>query len=47
MLRKDEEKMLRKEVEMEVLANLEPRDVFHFFEEIAGIPHGSGSRTNQ
>ena len=43
MLRKDEEKMKRKEVEMGVLANLEPRDVFHFFEEIAGIPHGSGN----
>lgn len=26
---------------MSVLENLEPKKVFHFFEEIAGIPHGS------
>lgn len=28
---------------MSVLQDLEPRDVFGFFEEIAGIPHGSGN----
>lgn len=28
---------------MGVLSNLEPKSVFHFFEEITGIPHGSGN----
>ncbi len=28
---------------MGVLSELEPKNVFHFFEEIAGIPHGSGN----
>jgi len=28
---------------MSVLEGLEPKAVFHFFEEIAGIPHGSGN----
>lgn len=28
---------------MGVLSELEPRSVFHFFEEITGIPHGSGN----
>ena len=28
---------------MGVLSNLEPKNVFHFFEEICGIPHGSGN----
>lgn len=28
---------------MGVLTNLEPQNVFHYFEEIAGIPHGSGN----
>ena len=28
---------------MKVLANLEPKGVFHFFQEICGIPHGSGN----
>ena len=28
---------------MKVLAELEPKAVFHFFEEIANIPHGSGN----
>lgn len=28
---------------MGVLSNLEPKGVFRFFEEIAGIPHGSGN----
>ena len=27
----------------DVLKNLEPKDVFHFFEEICNIPHGSGN----
>lgn len=31
---------------MDVLAQLEPKSVFHFFEEICGIPHGS-SETEQ
>ena len=26
---------------MGVLSNIEPYGVFHFFEEICGIPHGS------
>jgi dipeptidase D len=26
---------------MEVLSNLEPKSVFHFFEELTKIPHGS------
>lgn len=28
---------------MGVLSNLEPAEVFHYFEEICGIPHGSGN----
>ena len=28
---------------MKVLENLEPRKVFHYFEEICNIPHGSGN----
>ena len=28
---------------MSVLSNLKPEKVFHFFEEICGIPHGSGN----
>lgn len=28
---------------MRVLSNLEPKDVFYFFEEICNIPHGSGN----
>lgn len=28
---------------MGVLTNLEPKKVFHYFEEICGIPHGSGN----
>ena len=28
---------------MGVLSNLEPQNVFHFFEEITKIPHGSGN----
>ncbi len=28
---------------MGVLSNLEPKEVFHFFEEICSIPHGSGN----
>lgn len=28
---------------MGVLSDLEPKNVFHFFEEITGIPHGSGN----
>ena len=28
---------------MGVLSNLEPKNVFHFFEEITKIPHGSGN----
>ena len=28
---------------MSVLSNLEPQRVFHFFEEITRIPHGSGN----
>lgn len=28
---------------MGVLSNLEPKNVFHFFEEICNIPHGSGN----
>ena len=28
---------------MGVLSNLEPQKVFHFFEEITKIPHGSGN----
>lgn len=28
---------------MGILSELEPREVFHYFEEICGIPHGSGS----
>lgn len=30
---------------MSELKNLEPKKVFHFFEEICGIPHGSGNIT--
>lgn len=30
---------------MNELKNLEPRKVFHYFEEICGIPHGSGNVT--
>ena len=30
-------------MENPVLANLEPKSVFRFFEELAGIPHGSGN----
>lgn len=28
---------------MGVLSNLEPKSVFHYFEEITKIPHGSGN----
>ena len=28
---------------MGVLSNLEPASVFYYFEEICGIPHGSGN----
>lgn len=28
---------------MGVLSDLEPKNVFRFFEEITGIPHGSGN----
>ena len=28
---------------MSILSGLEPRSVFRFFEEICGIPHGSGN----
>ena len=28
---------------MEVLEGLEPQSVFHYFEEISRIPHGSGN----
>ncbi len=28
---------------MGVLSGLEPKEVFHFFEEICRIPHGSGN----
>ena len=28
---------------MAVLENCEPKRVFHYFEEICGIPHGSGN----
>ena len=28
---------------MGVLSNLEPKSVFHYFEEITRIPHGSGN----
>lgn len=31
------------EINMGVLSNLEPKNVFHFFEEITKIPHGSGN----
>ncbi len=30
---------------MAVLDDLQPREVFHYFEEICGIPHGSGNTT--
>ena len=30
-------------IEMGVLSNLEPQSVFHYFEEITKIPHGSGN----
>ena len=35
------EKGLEKEIEMGVLSELEPKRVFHYFEEICNIPHGS------
>ena len=28
---------------MEVLSPLQPRAVFHYFEELCAIPHGSGN----
>ena len=28
---------------MAILENFEPKNVFHYFEEICGIPHGSGN----
>ena len=28
---------------MSVLSHLEPKEVFYYFEEICGIPHGSGN----
>ena len=28
---------------MSILGHLEPNSVFHFFEEICNIPHGSGN----
>ena len=28
---------------MAILENFEPQNVFHYFEEICGIPHGSGN----
>ena len=28
---------------MSILGHLEPTNVFHYFEEICGIPHGSGN----
>lgn len=29
-----------------MLENLEPKAVYHFFEEICNIPHGSGNEKN-
>ena len=31
---------------MEVLSELQPKAVFHYFEELCAIPHGSGSMVN-
>ena len=33
----------KEELEMSVLGALEPARVMHYFEEICGIPHGSGN----
>ncbi len=32
-----------KSINMAILENLEPQEVFHYFEEICNIPHGSGN----